>query len=360
MPRHLDVLVVGQGIAGSLLAYHLIARGLAVCVVDQGEPHGTASRAAAGILSPYTGRRYKAPEDLDTLLAECHRTYRGIETALGTRVFHPQPIWRAVQRPAELADIERRRDERPGDALIGPVQYRDLPRGIHAPMGATRIDGGGQVDMEALLSGLRDWFTERDALIQAQLDPAHVTQPPDGTLAWQTLRAGAVIFCDGAGAFANPWWQSLPWRISRGETVDVEPEQPDTWPTAIVTGPRSMVPIANGRYRIGSTYDHAPSAGMPTAEARQALLGALPALTDGHTAARVVDARTGIRPGSRTGNPFAGFHPVTPGIGILNGLGSRGTLYAPWLARRLTERLVDGVPLPGHVDVAHHPGLRTR
>ena len=360
MPRHLDVLIAGQGIAGSLLAYHLMARGLDVCIADPGAPDGTASRAAAGILSPYTGRRYKAPGELDAMLAECHSTYQSIARTIGVTVYHPQPIWRIVQRQPELTDIERRRHERPGRELISPVQHNGLPEGMRAALGATRIDGGGQVDMETLLSGLRHWFMERESLIPEQLTAPAMTGPTGGALEWRGLRADVVVFCDGAAAFANPWWRGLPWRASRGETVDVEPARPDTWPRVIVTGGKSLVPMAPGRYRIGSTYDHASQAGAPTGEAQRTLLDALPGLTDGDPTARVVGARTGIRPGSRTGNPFTGFHPAAPRIGILNGLGSRGTLHAPWLARRLAERIVDGTPLPDHVDVAHLSGLPTR
>lgn len=360
MPRHLDVLIAGQGIAGSLLAYQLIARGLDVCVVDPGLPKGTASRAAAGILSPYTGRRYRAPSELGAMLDECHRTYGAIAEQLGTAVFHPQGIWRIVQRPAEQQDIERRRGEHPGQELMTPVQHGGLPSGMNAPLGATRINGGGQVDMDILLSGLRHWFAANDSLITAQLNCSDLSLPAARPIAWAGMTADTVVFCDGAGAFSNPWWHWLPWRASRGETVDVEPDEPQTWPQVIVTGSKSLVPLAEGRYRIGSTYDHAPVAGTPTEDAQKALLDALPGLTDGIQTARVTAGRTGIRPGSRSGSPFAGFHPKNARIGILNGFGSRGTLYAPWLARRLADRLMDGTPLPEHMDVERLSGLSTQ
>jgi len=52
----IDFLIVGQGLAGSLLAWELIQRGCSVLVVDKGEEN--ASQVAAGLINPVTGIRF--------------------------------------------------------------------------------------------------------------------------------------------------------------------------------------------------------------------------------------------------------------------------------------------------------------
>jgi glycine oxidase len=44
--------------------------------------------------------------------------------------------------------------------------------------------------------------------------------------------------------------------------------------------------------------------------------------------------------------PVADWHPKHPRIGICVGLGSKGALWAPWLARAWRAALKDGVALP--------------
>jgi len=63
----IDYIIVGQGLAGSLLAYELMQEGKLVCIVD--EHHlGAASAVAAGIINPITGRRFAKSWRIDELL----------------------------------------------------------------------------------------------------------------------------------------------------------------------------------------------------------------------------------------------------------------------------------------------------
>jgi len=51
-----DVLIIGQGICGTFLSWWLEQKGLSFIVIDEERPY-TASRAAAGLINPVTGRR---------------------------------------------------------------------------------------------------------------------------------------------------------------------------------------------------------------------------------------------------------------------------------------------------------------
>ena len=56
-----DYLIIGQGLAGSMLAFQLIARGQRVLVIDN-DYQGNASQVAAGIINPITGHRLNLTE----------------------------------------------------------------------------------------------------------------------------------------------------------------------------------------------------------------------------------------------------------------------------------------------------------
>jgi glycine/D-amino acid oxidase-like deaminating enzyme len=44
-------------------------------------------------------------------------------------------------------------------------------------------------------------------------------------------------------------------------------------------------------------------------------------------------------------------HPAHPRVAFLNGLGSKGSLRSPWLARHLVEHLLDGGALDPELDL---------
>ena len=61
-----DYLIIGQGLAGSLLAWELIQRDCKVVIIDNGKEN--ASQVAAGLINPITGMRFVKSADVDTLL----------------------------------------------------------------------------------------------------------------------------------------------------------------------------------------------------------------------------------------------------------------------------------------------------
>jgi flavin-dependent dehydrogenase len=56
-PLLFDLLIVGQGLAGSIVASQALGRGLKVRIMDPGAAE-TASRVAGGILDPVSGQKF--------------------------------------------------------------------------------------------------------------------------------------------------------------------------------------------------------------------------------------------------------------------------------------------------------------
>src|SRR5580698_9302916 len=69
-----DVLVVGQGICGTSLSRELDRAGLTYIVIDEERPD-SASRAAAGLINPVTGRRFVKTWMIDELLPFVQEAY---------------------------------------------------------------------------------------------------------------------------------------------------------------------------------------------------------------------------------------------------------------------------------------------
>ena len=77
-----DYLIVGQGIAGSLLAYELEQAGRRVLVLNE-EKENTSSNKAAGIYNPITGRKLVKTWLADELFPGLEGYYLGLEQTLG-------------------------------------------------------------------------------------------------------------------------------------------------------------------------------------------------------------------------------------------------------------------------------------
>ena len=88
-----DFAVLGGGLAGVTLAWRLHGLGASFRVHDRGEP-ATASRVAAGLLTPVTGQRPALSWRWAELAAEAFAFYPRVEAVTGARFFHPGPMVR--------------------------------------------------------------------------------------------------------------------------------------------------------------------------------------------------------------------------------------------------------------------------
>ncbi len=339
----IDVLVVGQGLAGSLLAWELLERGVRVQVVDGGE--AATSRTAAGLINPVTGRHLTLEADAAVLLAAARARYQGLEARFGRRLFHPRPMLRLLRTAAEQRAWEKRRLEPAYRPYLEPAA---LPPGIVAPRGGLRQQHAGFLDTNALLDTLGDHFAALGLVHRRRLDYGEL-EPAEEGVRWRGLVTRWVVFCEGWRALDNPWFGHLPLRPVKGEILTLASAEP--LPEAIINAGRWLVPLGGGRLRLGATYENRVLDETPTAGARESLLATLPGLLDPSPRCRVEAQRAGVRPASADRRPLLGRHPEHPALALFNGFGSKGSLLIPWHAARMAEHLLHGAPLPAAADI---------
>jgi glycine/D-amino acid oxidase-like deaminating enzyme len=166
--------------------------------------------------------------------------------------------------------------------------------------------------------------------------------------------ASAVVWCTGWRAAENPLWSWLPFQPVKGEIIDAQisgPPLTSVYLRSIWVIPSSGQSPAKGmqNVRVGSTHDWENLNSKPTRDARQSLVETASILLDRDMV--VTGQQAAVRPAMSSKRPVIGRHPEHPEHVILNGLGSKGALWAPWAALQLADHLVDGLPLDPEVSV---------
>ena len=88
----MQVLIVGQGLAGTLMGFLLEREGAEVHIMDD-PGQKAASSVAAGIINPITGRRFVKSWRIGDLLPAARTVYRQMEEQIGQTVFPVWPTW---------------------------------------------------------------------------------------------------------------------------------------------------------------------------------------------------------------------------------------------------------------------------
>ncbi len=187
-----DYILVGQGVAGTLLGWEMRQAGLRIAVFDDGRADA-ASRLAAGIINPVSGRKFEVSWQYDTVYPLAKATYRAMEAALGVSVFADRDIWN-VWTTAQMRDAFAA-NPTPYSVVSPETRYDGL---LDAPFGAGIVKGAN-VDLGTLLPAWASHIgVRRETLDTAQL------QLTDKGVTYKDLQAKAVIFCEGVASPQNP------------------------------------------------------------------------------------------------------------------------------------------------------------
>ena len=340
-----DIIIVGQGIAGTMLGLELQARGVNILVVDDG--HATSStRVAAGLITPLTGKRLALTWRVREMLASAIPAYRRLEEKWTLRLLEEIPTCRIFQNAEEEGLWAGRRADPAFEEFMGGILNREmLDPWINAPFGGAWIKGSAWVNLPRLLDRARLEWSAQGRLISTRLEPSQVSAIPGGV---QTPVGDAhmLIWCDGYRAEHNPTLNGLAFRSARGDILTLRCNLPADriWSTGLF-----IQPHGGGLFKVGATYDWNHLEPVPSPIGRAELEEKLGALL--RVPFEVVAHEAGVRPVAVQRVPVAGRLPGRPGMAVFNGLGSKGTLQAPAIARMLADHLLVGTTLPEEIDL---------
>ena len=344
-----DFLIVGQGLAGSLLAWHLLEAGKRVLVVDRDEPE-TSSKVAAGLVTPLAGARFHLPEGLETRLDYARAFYWKHEELSGQRFFHHRRIVRLFQNTQEATSWQLRLETAGGRYARFHAPLQIDPRRFSLPWGGFEMKEGGWLDVPAFLEYTRQSLLERASYAIGRVDSAEVDVDPQA-VRWKNVEASMIVFCEGWRGGQNRFFDWLPLRPTPGDILDLEiPDLGDE--TRIFNKGGWMIPQGNGRFRAGSTYQPTGTGIDPTPSAREEVVAKITRITT--VPLTVTGHRRALRPTIRRSQVFMGRHPAYPRAAFFNGLGSKGVLNGPWHAARLAVHFLEGTPLPAENDLLLH------
>jgi len=215
-----DFLIVGQGLAGSLLAKALLRRGRSVHVVDD-RWKSSSSQVAAGLMTPLTGRRFTLTKDYPELFAAASTRL----TELG--VFRPIQVYRMFVDDEQRAKGLKRTECTSCQPFIAQVTSGrgELDAGLTDAFGGALMNGAW-VDLPKLMSDVRAELVAAGSLTEASFDPADAVADAEG-VCWRNVRAGALIYCDGYKSAQRGPFTYLPWQPAKGEALTLRSDVPD-------------------------------------------------------------------------------------------------------------------------------------
>ncbi|MBX2922403.1 MAG: FAD-binding oxidoreductase [Chitinophagaceae bacterium] len=328
-------LVVGLGIAGTLISYELWKAGKDCIVIDGGNGLPAASLVAGAVMNPVNINRWEPLSNVEQFLPEAIRTYRALESLFNIPLIEELAMLSFQSNETFQSFLQKKNKGNPW--LAAPTSHdlqlaKDAFRQFDA-LGIVRPVW--KIHAATLIAQWRSFLKNKQLFIEDSFNIKDCAVSPHAVL-YKNIAAEKVIFCEGAAASQNPFFHSLPFTKNRGEALLVA--IPGLSSQYIYHHTIRLVPADDHLFWCGSNYQWQFDDLLPNRQWRlhtEQLLHnwlRLPFTVEDHIVAE--------RPTTAGQEFLVGVHPVMPSVAILNGLGTKGFSAGPLLAKQLCNELL--------------------
>ena len=337
-------LIFGAGLAGTCLAHRLLSSGIEVKIVDQGSNYSRG--VAAGMVNPMVFRRMNKSWRLDEFLPEAQAFYLQMEELLQTQFYHPIVIRRFFAADEERESWQSRSADEAYQPYLEELTTSDLEHTAALnTFGSGRVKNAFWVDAAKWVAQHMAYFNQLGVLEQKEFS-AQLWEPQLRKYDGETY--DFVIFCMGYRQKEEATFAYLPLQQTKGQTLLIESKLLESEES--LNRKCFVLPYGNGRFRVGATYEfnnptlHVTEAGKELLLQNLASLGAYEPV--------VIEQAAGIRPTVLDRRPLMGQHPTHQGVYVFNGLGTKGYMMAPTLARELVAHMLENKPLHSETNIS--------
>jgi len=342
--KKVDYIIVGCGLAGIAFCEQLIQHQKSFVVFD--DHSQLSSIVAAGLYNPVTLKRFTEVWRAEEQLALALPFYKNLEKKLQVKLDYKLPVYRRFASVEEQNDWFSASDKRSLENYLSLEIIKNKNPSVFAPFGYGKVLQTGRIDTASLIKNYKEYLKEQNSYISETFN-CDSLDIHNHAVSYKTIIAEQIIFAEGFGMTKNPFFNTLPLNVAKGEVIVIE--APELKIDYVLKSSIFIVPEGNDLYSVGATYNWEDKTHQTTENAKIELVSKLKEIITCDF--EIVDQRAGIRPTVRDRRPLIGTHPKYKSLAILNGLGTRGVMIAPYAAKALFEHIENGRFLEREMDI---------
>ena len=340
----LDYLIIGSGLAGISFSEMALQKGKSILVLDNSSQNS--SKIAAGLYNPVILKRFSEVGQAKEHLLVMKEYFAVLEKKLNTQVDFKMPILRKFFSIEEQNNWFAASDK----VNLAPYLSNQLIskkfESIDSPFGYGEVLQTGYVDTALLLEKYKYYLITNQLFLKESFDYGLLQEETDG-IRYKDIQARHIIFAEGFGMHANPYFQHLPLDGTKGELLIIKAPHLDL--DVILNTSLYILPLGNDLFKIGATYNWDDKTALPTEAGKNELVQRIKEIITCDF--EIMEHHAGVRPTVKDRKPLIGTYEHHNSIHILNGLGTRGVMLGPAMAKALFENIEYQKPLDRFVDI---------
>ncbi len=331
--------------AGTLLAFDLLEKGNRVSIISSKNiPYS--SKVAAGLFNPVVFKRLVASWRANEFIPFLNERYAHLEETLQCKFLHKVDISKLIESENELALWLMKKDSDEIKSFVGQDIKNTKVVGVQEELRFGTVEQSGYVDLKVFLDSAAAYFKQKANFIAGDFD-FNELQFNAETPIYKGVNYDAIVFCEGYNIRHNPYFSFLPFKHVNGDVLTLQ--IPSYQYKKCFNKNFFLVPLTDGNYRLGATYNWTNLVFEPNEIAKEDLLSKLKEYIKGEII--VVKHEAGVRPSSSDRRPIIGAHPKHKNLHVFNGLGAKGVMLAPYFAAQLAAHLTSGQEIEKEVSI---------
>lgn len=341
--KQFDFLIVGQGLAGTLLAYQLIKRNKTFLVFND-KRQLSSSQVAAGMFNPVGGKRMLKTYMTEILLEHADKTYRELERFLDTKFYFPEKILHVFQNEEERLKADKSLDSEAVSKYI--TVNNEIYENLNTDFGSIIINEGGWVNTHKFLESFEKYLITNQQIIFEKINYDELLIKNSQCL-YKDMSFKKVIFCEGYKSTENPFFKYLPFQLSKGEIINIKAD--DLPKDYILKKGIYLVYLGNNTYKVGASNEWKDLSLSRTDKGVNFLKEKLSLFLKNEY--QITEKFAGIRPTVLDKKPLLGEHPEYSNLYIFNGLGTKGVMLSPYLSEIMVNYLIKSENIPDEFNI---------
>ncbi len=327
-----DFIIVGGGLAGISFAETAYLNNKLFTVISN-TTHNS-SIVAAGIYNPVILKRFSLPQDSKEHLDYMKPFYKSIEERLNIKFDIEIPVYRKLASIEEQNNWFEAADKPALEPFLSTQIVHKKYIGLPSPFGFGEVLHTGYVDTSVLIESYHSYLNCNDNLISETFEYDKLAIYGDH-VTYKDISAKHIVFAEGFGLHANPYFKYLPLDGTKGELLVIS--APELKLNVAVNAGVFILPVGNDLYKVGATYEWEDKSSLPTAAGKAELIEKLNEVINCDY--NVVEHLAGVRPTTKDRKSLIGTHHIHSNVHLLTGLGTRGVMLGPAMAKQLYDAI---------------------
>lgn len=340
----IDYLIVGSGLAGISFSEIALQNNKTILVLDNNSQNS--SKIAGGLYNPVILKRFSEVGHAKEHLVIMNEFFSVLEKKLNCKVDFKMPILRKFFSVEEQNNWFTASDKANLASFLSINLISKKYLSIDSPFGYGEVLQTGYVDTALLVSKYKEYLISNKWFLEESFDYSLLQEEKNG-IKYKDFKARHIIFAEGFGMHSNPYFKELPLDGTKGELLVIKAPLLDL--DVILNTSVFILPLGNNLFKVGATYNWTDKTDTPTEEGKAELIEKLKEIINCDF--EIVRHFAGVRPTVKDRKPLVGTYSDHNSIHIINGLGTRGVMLGPSMAKALFENIEFQILLDKTIDI---------